>query len=132
MTQQEAYNQYLRSKIMTASPGELTLMLYDGAIRFCNQAIKACEEGKIEETHNKIRKVEDIIVEFQSTLNYKYEVANDFNNIYTYLMQRLRDANIKKDPEILREVNKHLHSVRDTWKEVMKRNQGRESLAKAN
>ncbi len=130
MTQQEAYNQYLRSKVMTASPGELTLMLYDGAIRFCNQAIKACEEGNVEEAHNKIRKVQDIIVEFQSTLNYKYEVANDFNNIYVYLKQRLSEANIKKDVEILNEVNKHLHSVRDTWKKVMEQN--KISLAKAN
>ena len=132
MTQQEAYNQYLRSKVLTATPGELTLMLYDASIRFCNQAIKACEEGNIEETHNKIRRVEDIIIELQATLNHKYAVAEDFDNIYNYVRQRLREANIKKDVEILNEINKHLHSVRDNWKEVMKKVAENPELVKAN
>ena len=114
------YAAYANNKIMTASPAELTLMLYDGAIKFCNIAIKAVEDGDVEKAHNNIIKVENILSEFQATLNHKYKVAEDFNNVYTYLKERLMMANIKKDKEILEEVLKHLRTMRDTWKEVMK------------
>lgn len=106
---------------MTASKGELTLMLYEGAIKFCNIAVAAIEEHDVQKAHTNIVKVERIIEEFQSTLNYKYPVAKDFNNVYEYLHKRLTQANIKKDKEILQEVLKHLRTMRDTWKEVMKK-----------
>ena len=66
--------------------------------------------------------VERIIDYLRQTLDMKYEVAQDFENIYSYLSQRLIEANISKDAEILEEINTHLRSVRDTWKEVMKLN----------
>lgn len=113
------YAQYNNNKIMTASPQELTLMLYDGAIKFNNIAISAIEENDIQKAHNNIMKVQRIIEEFQMTLDFKYEVANDFNNVYNYLMTRLREANMTKDKEILEEVSVHLHTMRDTWKEAM-------------
>lgn len=106
---------------MTASKGELTLMLYDGAIKFCNKAIAAIDSRNIEEAHINIVKVENIIEEFQATLNYKYPVAKDFNNVYNYLQDQLRQANLKKDKKILQEVLKHLRTMRDTWKEVMQK-----------
>ncbi len=115
------YAAYANNKIMTASKGELTLMLYDGAIKFCNIAIAAVGEHDIQKAHTNIIKVERIIEEFQSTLNYKYPVAKDFNNVYQYLLQRLREANVKKDQEILEEVLTHLRTMRDTWKDVMKK-----------
>ena len=114
------YAAYANSKVMTASPAELTLMLYDGAIKFCNIAIRAIEEGDVEKAHNNIVKVENIIDEFRVTLNHKYAVAEDFENVYVYLRERLSLANMKKDKEILEEVLKHLRTMRDTWKEVMK------------
>ena len=117
-----AYAQYNNSKVLTASPAELTLMLYEGAIKFCNIAEVAIEEKDIETAHNNIRKVQNIIGYLQSTLDTKYPVAQDFINIYDYLARRLVQANVKKDKEILEEVNMHLHSVRDTWKEVMRIN----------
>lgn len=120
MLANQGYAAYANNKIMTASPGELTLMLYEGAIKFCNIAITAVEEKDIEKAHKNIIKVENIIQEFQSTLNHKYPIAEDFDNVYSYLMLRLRDANMKKDKEILEEVLEHLRTMRDTWKEVMK------------
>lgn len=114
------YAAYANNKVMTASPAELTLMLYDGAIKFCNIAIRAIEEGDVEKAHNNIVKVENIIDEFRATLNHKYAVAEDFENVYVYLRERLSLANMKKDKEILEEVLKHLRTMRDTWKEVMK------------
>ncbi len=121
-TAKDAYENYTRNKIMTATPAELTLMLYEGAIKFCNIAIVGIEQNNIEKAYNNIMKVEDIITEFQVTLNFDYPIANDFNNVYNYLQKRLREANMTKDKEILEEVNTHLRTMRDTWKEVMRLN----------
>lgn len=119
MLSNNGYAAYANNKVMTASKAELTLMLYEGAIKFCNIAIAAVDEHDIEKAHTNIVKVERIIEEFQATLNYKYPVAKDFNNVYEYLHQQLTQANIKKDKETLEEVLKHLRTMRDTWKEVM-------------
>lgn len=114
------YEQYQRNKILTASPAEVTLMLYEGAIKFCNMAIMAIENKEVEKAHVNIKKAQRIIEEFRNTLDRKYPVAEDFDRIYVYLLRQLLQANIKKDPEILKEVNEHLRMLRDTWKEVMK------------
>ncbi|NLL93032.1 MAG: flagellar export chaperone FliS [Clostridiales bacterium] len=113
------YSNYANERIMNASPAQLTLMLYDGAIKFCNIAIVAIEKNDIMKAHNNIIKVEKIIAEFRSTLNYKYPVAQDFENIYKYMNDRLVEANVKKDKEILEEVLAHLRTMRKTWEEVM-------------
>ena len=122
MIANRGYDAYAKNKILTASPAELTLMLYEGAIKFCNIAIAAIEEKNVEKAHNNINKVENIIAEFLSTLDHKYPVAKDFENVYNYLMERLLEANLKKDKEILEEVLTHLRTMRDTWKEVMEQN----------
>ena len=115
------YDNYAKERIMNASPAQLTLMLYDGAIKFCNIAIGAVEKNQIEKAHINIRKVERIIEEFRATLDFKYPVAKDFENVYSYIADRLIEANIKKDNEILEEVLRHLRTMRETWEEVMKR-----------
>lgn len=122
MAANNPYAAYATSKVMTASPAELTLMLYDGAIKFCNIAIRGIEEKDIEKAHNNIIKVERIIREFRNTLDHKYPVWEDFDRVYDYIIRRLHEANIKKDAEILEEVLKHLRTMRDTWKEVMRLN----------
>lgn len=119
MVSKNGYAVYANNKIMTASPAELTLMLYEGAIKFCNIAIRSIDEKDIPKTHENIIKVENIIMEFQATLNHKYPVAKDFDAVYSYLKDRLVEANVKKDSEILEEVLEHLRTMRDTWKEVM-------------
>ena len=128
MIANRGYNAYAKNKILTASPAELTLMLYEGAIKFCNIAIAAVEEKDVEKAHNNIMKVQNIIGEFLSTLGHKYPVAKDFENVYNYLMDRLMEANMKKDKEILEEILEHLRTMRDTWKEIMEQNK----TAKAN
>lgn len=120
MPVRNGYAAYQNNKVMTASPGELTLMLYEGMIKFTNIAIIGVEEHDIQKAHNNIIKTENIISELQSTLNYKYPVANDFNNIYVYLKERLIQANFKKDKAILEECLEHERTLRDTWKEVMR------------
>ena len=120
MLANQGYAAYANNKINTASPAELTLMLYEGAIKFCNIAIVAIENNDFQKAHDNIMKVEHIIEEFQASLNHKYATAKDFDEVYSYLMKRLIQANIKKDKDILEEVLKHLRTLRDTWKEVMK------------
>lgn len=120
-----AYAQYKNSKVLTASPAELVLMLYDGAIKFCNIAITAIEEKNVAKAHENIIKAERIIDHFRKTLDMSYPVAQDFERVYVYLDQRLVEANVKKDKAILEEVRMHLHSMRDTWKEVMRLNNQR-------
>ncbi len=117
-----AYAQYNNNKILTASPAELTLMLYEGAIKFCNIAILAVENNNIEKAHVHIVKVERIIDYLRQTLNMDYPVAEEFEKVYSYLGRRLTQANVKKDKEILEEINGHLHSMRDTWKQVIEQN----------
>lgn len=117
-----AYAQYNNNKILTASPAELTLMLYDGAIKFNNIAISAIEGKDVAKAHTNIMKVQKIVDYLRQTLDMQYPVAQDFERIYVYLSKRLMEANMKKDKEILEEVNIHLRSLRDTWKDVMRRN----------
>ena len=116
----EGYNAYLRSKVMTATPAELTLMLYEGAIKFVNKAIMSIEKKDIMGAHNNLMKTQRIIEELRASLDHKYPVAKEFDTVYEYILRRLVDANIKKDKDILEEVLEHLRTMRDTWKEVMK------------
>ncbi|MCR4617411.1 MAG: flagellar export chaperone FliS [Lachnospiraceae bacterium] len=118
----QAYAQYKNSKVLTASPAELTLMLYEGAIKFCNIAVDAIHGENIQKAHENIMKAQKIIDYLRQTLDMKYPVAQDFENIYVYLSQRLVEANLHKDSEILEEILTHLRSVRDNWKEVMRKN----------
>lgn len=120
-----AYAQYNNNKVLTASPAELTLMLYEGMIKFCNIAETAIEQNDVQKAHTNIIKVQHIIDYLRQTLDMKYPVAQDFERIYEYLSKRLIEANMKKDIEILQEVNTHIHSVRDTWKEVMQINRAK-------
>ena len=122
MPSTNAYTQYNNSKILTASPAELVLMLYEGAIKFGNIAISAIEAKDIQKAHTNIVKMEKIIDHLRVTLDMKYPVAKEFDKVYEYLSRRLIEANSKKDKEIVAEVCMHLRSVRDTWKEVMRIN----------
>ena len=111
---------YRDSKILTASPAELTMMLYEGAIRFGNLALMAIEKKNFGEANKNIIKAERIITELRTTLNFDYPVARSFESVYDYIYRRLIEANIKKDPEILEEAIGYIREMRDTWKEVMR------------
>lgn len=117
-----AANAYKNNAINTASPAELTLMLYEGAIKFCNIALGAMEKNDIMKTSENIIKAEKIIMEFRGTLDFKYPVAKDFELVYDYIYRRLVEANVKKDPDILSDALKYIREMRDTWKEVMRMN----------
>ena len=121
MAVNNAYAQYNNNKVLTASPAELTLLLYEGAIKFCNIAMMGIEEKNIQKAHDNIKKAQAIIEELQATLNHSYKVAEDFDNVYRYIYDLLVQANMHKDKEILERALTEIRGMRDTWKEVIKK-----------
>lgn len=122
------YTKIKNNAIMTASPQELTLMLYDGAIKFGNQAKKAITDGDIEKANNLILRVQAIIEEFQTTLDMKYDVSEGMALMYDFIMRRLIEANSMKDVEILEEALYFVREMRNTWKDAMQIAKGVQSV----
>lgn len=121
MITQNPKMQVLQKQIETASKEELTLMLYEGGIKFLNQAIVALEKKDIVKANNLILRTEDIVREFQITLDHKYEeISRPLDQLYDYMHRRLVEGNLRKDVEILNEVLDMFREMRDTWKEAMK------------
>jgi len=119
MAMQNPYNQYKENNIKTSSPENLTLMLYEGALKFINQGKLFIEEKNIARANETIQRAQDIIQELNITLDMKYEVSHNLRGMYTYILERLVDANIQKDTSILNEVGDMVRELRDTWKEAM-------------
>lgn len=119
---QNSTNAYLRNAVMTASPAELTLMLYEGAIKFCNIALVGIEKQDMEKANVNLKKAQAIITELRATLDPKYPVWEDFERVYDYIYRRLIEGNLKKDAEIVEDALKYIREMRDTWKEVMRLN----------
>jgi len=115
---------YGNNKITTASPAELTLMLYEGAIKFSNLAMMGLEKGDYETVNTNIQKTRAIIVELTSTLDHKYPVAEDFQRLYDYIFVLLVEANMQKDKELLERALDELRDIRDIWKQIMSKTKG--------
>lgn len=113
-------NAYKNQQIMTASPGELTLMLYNGAIRFVTESIQGLEQGDLQKAHNANLRAQDIVKEFMSTLDMDYDISKQLFPLYEYMNYRLMQGNIKKDKQQLEEVKEMLIDLRDTWGVAMK------------
>jgi flagellar secretion chaperone FliS len=122
MTNKDPHQQYQLSQIETASPGKLLIMLYDGAIRFAMQAEVAMNEKRYEEAHRFIIRTEDILTELMASLNMEAgDVSKNLYRIYEYLNWRLIQANIKRNAEMIQEVQKHLRELREAWVEAVKK-----------
>jgi flagellar protein FliS len=106
----------------TASPGELTLMLYNGCLKFIKLAKQGIEQKNIEDRHHNIVKAQNIIRELMVTLNMDIEVSQNLMQLYDYLLNRLIEANLQNDAAILNEVEGFVVEFRDTWKEVIQIN----------
>lgn len=115
-----AFNAYKQNSVNTASPGELTLMLYNGCIKFIGQAKKAIEDQNIEQRNYYIQRSQAIIAELMSTLKMDLDISKQMLPLYQYMDRRLTEANIKSDIAILDEVEGLVTEFRDTWKEVIK------------
>lgn len=113
-------NNYLEQKVMSAKPEELTLMLYDGIIKFIKQTKLFNEKKDVEESNRSNLKAQAIIEELRATLNMDVEISTNFEKLYTFMNERLVEANISKDNAILDEVLELATEFRDSWKEAMK------------
>ncbi|MCM1567156.1 MAG: flagellar export chaperone FliS [Dehalobacter sp.] len=114
------YQQYKQNSIISADKGELTLLLYDGAVKSIKQGIKFIEEKKIQDVHNSIIKAQEIITYLSETLNMEYEISGNLSSLYEYINRRLFEANMKKDKYILDEALGLVVDLRDTWREAVK------------
>ncbi|UOR11680.1 flagellar export chaperone FliS [Halobacillus amylolyticus] len=110
---------YQNNSVETASPGELTLMLYNGCIKFIRSAKKAISSGSIEQKNTSIQKAQAIIRELMLTMNQDYAVSKEVLPLYDYMNRRLMEANSQNDSAILDEVEGLVTEFRDTWKEVI-------------
>lgn len=133
MVTSNAYDTYKQNSIFTASPEELTLMLYNGLVKFIMLAQKAIEDKDVQKAHENIIRAEDILMEFKATLDMQYELSHGLALLYDYMLERLFEANMKKDKEILDEVLHFAKDLRDTWAQAMKiaKKQGNKPMAAA-
>ncbi len=114
------YAMYADNKVLTASKEDLTLMLYDGAVKFAKIAFEAMQNKDVEKAHIHIIKTENIILELQMTLNRKYDIAKVFDDMYQNVYEKLVFANMKQDLEVLEQSVELLIELRDLWKDAMK------------
>lgn len=111
---------YKNQQIMTASPEELTLMLYNGAIRFTTESIAALGKNDLEKSHSANLRAQHILREFMATLDMQYDISRNLFLLYDYIEFRLIEGNIHKDAAHLVEAKGLLVELRDTWAEAMK------------
>jgi len=117
----DASNEYLKNAVMSASPAQLTMMLYDGAIRFAQQAKDALKVGNIEESCEKLIRAQKIILELRNGLRHEYnpQLCEQMAGLYDFIYNRLVDANLKRSMSLVDEALKVLHHQRETWQLLM-------------
>lgn len=113
-------NAYKNQQIMTAPPEQLTLMLYNGAIRFISESMLAIDQKDIQKAHNTNMKAQAIVWEFIRTFDMQYELSDTWVALYDYILRCLREGNMKKDKAKLEEARQLLSEFRDTWIQVIK------------
>jgi flagellar secretion chaperone FliS len=116
------YTAYQNNSVNTASPGELTLMLYNGSLKFIHIAKKAIADKNIELKNTNIQKAQAIVSELMVTLNTDLEISQNMMSLYDYINRRLTEANVKNDAAVLEEVEGMITEFRDTWKQVIQLN----------
>ncbi len=120
MAVNKAYAQYKENSIYTSSPEELTLMLYNGLVKFIMQGQKALDDNDLQKAHNSVTRAQDIVREFQASLDNRFEVSQGLALLYDYMNRRLVEANVQKSKDILEEVLVFAKELRDTWSQAMK------------
>ncbi|GGB55362.1 flagellar export chaperone FliS [Virgibacillus dakarensis] len=119
MTTSKQYKAYQDNAVNTASGGELTLMLYNGCIKFIKQAIKDINEKNYESKNTNIQKAQSIIQELMITLDSEVEISNQLLPLYEYMQFQLKEGNVKNDAALIEEVLGFAMEFRDTWKQVI-------------
>jgi flagellar protein FliS len=120
---------YKKTQIETATPENLILMLYDGALRFIGQAELAFEENNIEKISNLLLRIQAIFNELMSSLDKEKggDIAVNLERLYLFFLKQLSEANIKKDPMPMLQIKPLVEELRNTWEQAMQQNQGANS-----
>lgn len=116
------YAAYENNSVNTSTPSELTLMLYNGCLKFIQQAKSAVDAGNVEEMNKSAQKAQAIISELMLTLDRSYPVAENMLILYDFANSRIIDGNIKKDNALFDEASVIITDFRDTWKQVIQMN----------
>jgi flagellar protein FliS len=119
------YQKYQQNSVTSAAPEELTHMLYSGGVRFINLSILHIEENNTPKAHETLVRAQEIYIHLQATLNKDMEISSNLDRLYDFIIQQLMQANIKKDPGMLRDILGLAEELRDTWKEAMDKARGR-------
>jgi len=114
------YNQYKQTQISTANQGKLIVMLYDGAIKFLNIALENIEPMRYDVVNTNIIKAQDIITELLLSLNMAEggEISQNLFSLYMYFKRQLLEANMRKDPEMIKHILKLMKDMRDAWDQI--------------
>ena len=118
------FNQYQNNQVTTASPEQLLIMLYDGAIRFVRQASEAMVAGERVRKLESISKALGIVSELANTLDHEVggEIAENLDALYHFMIRELTQANLKNDAEKLKVVEDMLCGLRETWMQAIEIN----------
>lgn len=120
MSMPNPYQAYRQNAVNTSSPGELTLMLYDGCLKFIRLAREAINNDDMQKKNINIQKAQNIITELMVTLDMKYEISKQMMPLYDFVRRKLIEANIKNSLQSLEEAETIVTEFRDTWKEVIR------------
>ena len=112
---------YKKQQVMTATPEALTLMLYNGCLKFIKEGLEALDEKNYENANISFQKAQNIISEFRVTLNMDYEISHQLLPLYNYAYDRLVEGNMKGDPAIIKEADDIMLGLRDAWSGAMKK-----------
>jgi flagellar protein FliS len=125
MSYANPWKSYVQVSTQTAPPGQLVLMLYEGAIRFLERAVEGFSKDDPAEfhmtVHNNVQRAQDIIRELNWCLNMEQggELAATLRRLYDYLDRRLMESNLKKDPSGIHEVIRRLTVLKDAWATIL-------------
>ena len=127
--QHEPAKAYLRSKILNASPMELIIILYEGAVAACARARELFGPGRRRETCDALIRAQNMVRELRKSLDMsRGDIANGLYRLYTYMIQRLIEANVQRRPEHIDEVLRMLTELKRTWIEALEKNGGETTL----
>ena len=119
-------SKYLTQEVMTASPAKLVSMLYDKVVLSLKEVISAIEAGDIEGRWKANKRATEILTHMWSTLDVENggEIAKNLESLFSYMLSRLPDIDFRNDPEPAREVMELLEPLRESWRELAKREGG--------
>lgn len=112
--------QYQQNAVCGAAPGELTMMLFNGLVKFLKLTIMSMEQKDFNGSHNSLVRSQEILAYLNDTLDHQYELAQNLSALYDFMTRRLVEANVKKDVQIAGEVLELAEELRDTWQQAMK------------